>query len=438
MGLALTLCYLPVLEAQNWVRLERHRVAATIESINSDWSADARFFDETTPPAERNNAWVTFKNGALTRVAEVAGACKRPSIIRSLDFPILEHEGPVAFIEDKKIDMPRFEQLLERTRLQNHWTNFGPLSRTLETILLELLKLHDSKTVVMCASGTAALFGLAGLHAVKAGRRLRWVTSAYTFPCQRIGPFADAIVVDCDESGVINLGEVDLLGPQNWDGLIVTNLFGTQRQINRFQEYAASHGKRLLIDGATALFGVDRSGLGTADEMISFHHTKPWGFGEGGCAIVDKHDEMLLRSIFNFGLNSSEVPWPYAFNGKLSEISAASILERLERLPSWSFFYQRQRHRILTLANAVGLGPLGGINPDSITNSLPLLLPSVIPLDRLSGYRFAVHKYYRPLGLGHPHADQIYSRIVNVPCHPGMAAISTGELESFFSQLTLE
>ena len=66
--------------------------------------------------------------------------------------------------------------------------------------------------------------------------------------------------------------------------------------------------------------------------IISLHHTKPFGFGEGGAIIVDKKYENIIRGLICFGMNlSSELHYVReGNNSKISEISAVYILQYLQ------------------------------------------------------------------------------------------------------------
>ena len=44
-----------------------------------------------------------------------------------------------------------------------------------------------------------------------------------------------------------------------------------------------------------------------------------------------------------------------------------------------------------------------------------------------------IAKYYPPI-TGLPMAADIYARIVNIPCHPGMAALTDAQISSLFRQ----
>lgn len=53
----------------------------------------------------------------------------------------------------------------------------------------------------------------------------------------------------------------------------------------------------------------------------------------------------------------------------------------------------------------------------------------------LTGQPFDMGKYYPPLGKGYPKAAHIFSRIVNIPCHSGMAAIPNDVLKAVLRDL---
>lgn len=65
--------------------------------------------------------------------------------------------------------------------------------------------------------------------------------------------------------------------------------------------------------------------------IISFHHTKPIGFGEGGAIIVDRKYSDIVRKIINFGIGLEEKNYFYKYgnNYKMSDISAIYIIQHL-------------------------------------------------------------------------------------------------------------
>ena len=57
--------------------------------------------------------------------------------------------------------------------------------------------------------------------------------------------------------------------------MVVTNLFGSLPDTERFAKFCSARGKSLIVDSAAALLGLDRAAPGLPAEAISFHHTKP-------------------------------------------------------------------------------------------------------------------------------------------------------------------
>jgi dTDP-4-amino-4,6-dideoxygalactose transaminase len=342
----------------------------------------------------------------------------------------------VCFIEDKTPNWSRIAKLSQLSIEANRWTNFGPVAAALERLVGQITGLPENRTVVAASSATTALQALVGLRAARKGRRLRWVASAFGFFSTAIGPLAqDVHIVDCDRNGLLDLSQVDRLDANSWDGLIVTNTFGIANQLDVYAEYCRERGKELIVDSALALLGPDRSRFHDADEVISFHHTKPWGFGEGGCAIVSLKDGDLVRSFLNFGVGADSALAAFATNGKLSDIAAAAIFERLERLPFWANLYHQQRMRIVDLVDQAGLAVLGHPPLHAVCAHIPVLSPRPIAFSDMPDARFDVRKYYRALAPGMPVAEDLYARIVNIPCHPGMAEVSTTEIEAFLEAI---
>lgn len=367
-------------------------------------------------------------------VAQIIGLAPRHPYAGELDRPE-PNADTVPFVEPKRPDWDRIAEICALSADAQRWANFGPVSVALGKVIERLLHLPDDRAVVPASSATAALQAIAGMHAVRAGRSLVWAISAFGFFSTAIGPFAGRIrIVDCDRSGFLDLDLLARLDPESWDGLIVTNVFGLTADFSRYEAFCEARGKPLVIDSAFALPAPRPKGA-KADAIISFHHTKPWGFGEGGCAIVNLENASLVRSFLNFGVGADNAFAAYAANGKMSDIAAAAILERLERMPSWSGLYQRQRRRIVGLVEAAGLDILGTPPETAISAHIPVLAPQPVTLEALLPARFVSRKYYRPLAPGFAVAEEIYARVINVPCHPAMAAVPTAEIEAFFAAL---
>ncbi len=372
-------------------------------------------------------------DSVLSEIAEMIGIPARQHAISGPSAPARAH---IRYVEDKHIDWQRVREITALSEQDRQWANFGPVSLALERVLEYLMRLPDERSVVMCASATVALQSLAALHAVKRGRRLRWVVSAYTFFSQRTGAFADAIVVDCDERGMVDLDAVAALPENAWDGLVVTNLFASLADARSFSDFCKLRDKALILDSAAALFGLNRGSLDHPLDAVSFHHTKPWGVGEGGCMIVDRADVPLARSAINFGIGGPDALKPLSCNGKISDIACAVILERLERLPAWARAYAVQRARIELLCAAADRQLALHAHEDAILASVPVLAARPVERAELDGFGFDVGKYYPPLSGAAPKARHLFAHIINIPSHAGMAGIEDSAVASLLLRLS--
>lgn len=327
----------------------------------------------------------------------------------------------IRFVEDKPVDLHVVERLLRLSQTANHWTNFGPVSLRLEREIASRLGLDASLRVVMCSSGTQALHALVGLHESLAGRSLRWAAGAFGYYCSIQGPLAQAHVIDCDERAMIAL---DDLHAADVDGFIVTNVFGLYDDLDAYRELARQQGKIAIIDAAMA-YGSHAHG---PNEIISFHHTKPWGYGEGGCAIVAAEHERLFRSMISLGHLPGQPVNRRATNGKASDLACAFQLMRLSDLDVLEQTYREQYRRIASLGLEAGFRVLGDVlDHPSIPGNVPLLAPG--PFDDVRHHDVPTGRYYHPLDEA-PRAQAIFDRVVNIPCHPGVASLDDAVLRA--------
>lgn len=340
---------------------------------------------------------------------------------------------PIPFIENKVYDFERLADLLSLSIAQNHHANGGPVSKLLETMVASLTGQSEQRRVIAVSSGTAALHIACGFHAFKADKPdFQWVTSAFNFFSAGVGPLANTMVLDCDTKGGFDLDALRALPSDSYDGVIYTNVFAQYSDWDEVAEFCAIHGKRLVVDNATGLLDRPSAGFasGSPIEIISAHHTKPWGVGEGGLIICDADDEPMLRSLANF---AAPLPHRAAFaasNYKISDLSAAAIIDRLERMPDWAHLYTEQQKRMHALMNEAGLGiaPFSGsTTPLSARAHTPFLCPAPVNATNSVG-PVTLRKYYRPLPstIPTPNADDLFARIFSLSNAPEMRLASDG------------
>lgn len=345
----------------------------------------------------------------------------------------------IAFVEDKRPDYDYIRSLLAKSGDANWWTNFGPVSRMLERQIASLIELPTDRRIVVCASGTVALHGLVNMFAFLKGRPLRWIVSAFTFHSQVQGPLADAVVLDCDDSGFFDREALSRLPDNAYDGIIVTNLFGTACNVDDYIALANRGDKLLIFDSATCFGSRHRGqflgGFGDA-ECFSFHHTKPHGFGEGGCVAVKAVDEDVFRSIINFGLYQQIHTRQLSMNGKMSDVAGAFISDRLRHMRQIAADQREQFGRIVDAARHLGIKTLFDDQSHlGVPNIVPLLFPKPVPPEQLANDYIVLQKYYRPVAT-RPKADWIYSRIVSFPCHRQVAALEDDAIRNVLDRLS--
>jgi len=340
----------------------------------------------------------------------------------------------IFYVENKTPNTKRVNSFLDMSKDANHWANSGPVVKELEKFIHAQLKLGTSHRVLACSSGTAALFA-AGALCNSLFSHMSWTASTFTFPCQQQGPFAKTCFADVDNYGHLCFNKtVDFPS-----GLLVTNLFGGSTDPARYERW--QHGSiedRVVIYDSASSYGttyrdVSIACYGTA-HAFSFHHTKPMGFGEGGCLVVHKDWEPMIRDIINFGGNNESLR-NCSFNGKMSDVSAAYILDRLHNFIEIKATYIEQYNRILDIVARTGLNSIPFLESVSpVPSCVPILLNKPVSLTQLNNPYVILRKYYKPL-VSKPMADNIYSRIVCFPCHTDLNQLSDKEIESVCNEL---
>ena len=338
----------------------------------------------------------------------------------------------MAFVEAKQPDLVRVAELLEQCRAENMWANRGPLYARLKAGFATHMHLDAARAVVPCANGGVALEAMARLHDMRAGRRLRWVGSAFSFKNLGRGYFADMQFVDCTAQGMLDLEAVKRLDPDSWDGLVLVNPFGLAEDMSAYLAFAGETGRPLLIDNAAGLGPEIPDGPWQA---FSLHHTKPYGMGEGGLAVVPAADEEELYALLNYGAVPAD-PGAWLNNGKLSDIACAFLIDRLEKHGDWAPRYLEQAFRVDALAREAGLAPLLPIHPHVPVTSRAYLWPEPLPAENLSRMQHVTcAKYYGPLA-PLPQVTRLYARLVNIPVHPDMARVADAVLAEDLKILT--
>ena len=339
----------------------------------------------------------------------------------------------VKFVEAKPLDMALVTELLDECAAVNQWANFGPLYSRLVEEYAAHMSLGPDLALTPCANAGIALEMVARTLAADAGKpQLRWIGSAFSFKNLGRGYFTDMQILDCDDQGLLDLAALEAVPSDDYDGFIVTNPFGMASDFDRFIRFAEATGKKLVIDNAA---GLDRSIPPWPWQVFSLHHTKPYGFGEGGLVLSPATAKDFLRLLINYD-RIPDAPAYWLNNGKISDVACAFLIARLRTSGTWEQSYLEQRERINALfvvAGAVSLLPVEGAPP---SNSLPVLFGQEIDEDKLGQavLNVDIARQYPPLA-PLPRVSGIYRQLINYPVHPDLNGLSDTQISQDIEML---
>jgi dTDP-4-amino-4,6-dideoxygalactose transaminase len=229
---------------------------------------------------------------------------------------------------------------LERIDASRIYSNWGPLVKELGDRLS--VKLGAPAGSLTCAnSGMAAIVGaiLATCGRATPQRPLA-VVPDYTFTATALAAQMcgyELVLASCDaETWGFTPEALAAHGTQlDRVGLVLPVApYGRLIAQSGWQAFQRSTGIAVVIDGA-ACFDLLQAGgaaaIGPLPLVLSFHATKCYGVGEGGCVITtDQHlSENVLRCL-NFGFLESRNTAMAGTNGKMPEYTAAVGLAELD------------------------------------------------------------------------------------------------------------
>lgn len=314
-----------------------------------------------------------------------------------------------SFVQKKHLDKEKLLNHLKIAENTNQYANYGYAVQLLESEAKKRLKISKEKAVIAVNNGTAALH--TALLALKQYTGLYKIASQdFTFPSGVQGVVTDYEIVDFDYKLNFNFDQIN-----NSHISIVTNIFGHLQDIDLIIEKAKQHKQVLIFDNAATPYSFWKNSnicnYGFAS-FISLHHTKPIGFGEGGLLIIDKEYEELARQTICFGKSDNKSFSRNASNFKMSEISAAAILQWWDQIDfaDLASIYRKNYFNSLTQIE-------GGYAYPSIDKHSDTFFPSCLPvIHHESSYtsNTEIKKYYKPLK-GLPVSQNLYERIL---CYP--------------------
>ena len=319
----------------------------------------------------------------------------------------------IEYLNNKIIDINDVCRYLNISKEHNHYTNNGPVKKILEEKLCQILELNESKKVLCLSNGTAAIQAL--MFLCKKHNINKWIIPAYTFPSAIVGNIFDVKIEDIS----LDSYTIDLEKAKDFDGMIITNLFGSFVDIYEFTSFCKNNNIKLVFDNAASPLskynGINICNFG--DYCIgSLHHTKYMGYGEGGFIVCDKEDYEILESLTNFGFPNPKENMQFASNFKMSDVSAAFILAHINNFNKDNYLEIQNK-----MINEIGKDLLFNYNEGVIYNSMPILFKNPISIDFYRKNGVQVNKYYRPLLDNAKNSHHIYERIINLPLHTNLS-----------------
>jgi dTDP-4-amino-4,6-dideoxygalactose transaminase len=334
----------------------------------------------------------------------------------------------ISWIPKKLINNQRVQELLIKSIESNQFTNGSPCVKLLEERVRDILQIDASKSVVCVSNGTVALWAAVAAMELYHKKDLQFVTQSFTFPASAQGYLDNVVIVDIDQEGGPDLSLIDVSA---CDGIIVTNVFGNVVDIQKYENWCSTHNKFLIFDNAatanTFYKGKNSSNYGTV-ATLSFHHTKPIGFGEGGCIIIDSKYERSLRNIMNFGIDNTEpltAKWHRrGGNYKMSDLQAVYILQYLDNfdkivettITNYNYFLNQTKDLSIRLfPNFSDRTPFVSCIT-FFSDKSDLVIKELLKCD------IYCRKYYNPLEPT-PVATEFYNSIVCISFHVNMTFV---------------
>lgn len=263
----------------------------------------------------------------------------------SLDSSISREPAPPGVVEvipALRPQLPPADRLLPYLRRIDEariYTNWGPLAGELEGRLGTHFGL-GRESVISASSGTAALVGAILAAAGRGGpERPIALLPAFTFVAT-----ASAVeqcgyrpyLMDMDEeSWLLDPGALTDHPILSRTGLVVPVVtFGRPVAQAPWHTFSSRTGVPVVIDGAASFEGLSadpQKFIGSVPVSLSFHATKTFATGEGGCVVTSdaRLSTMVTRSL-NFGFFENRDSVAASTNGKMSEYHAAVGLAELD------------------------------------------------------------------------------------------------------------
>jgi dTDP-4-amino-4,6-dideoxygalactose transaminase len=331
----------------------------------------------------------------------------------------------INWVPKKNINLDLINKKINECIENKHFTNNGWNVRVLQSKIKKNFYLDDNKEVLLVNNGSAGINALIGGLNIYYNKKLRFVVQSFTFPCSRQGLLLDSIIFDIDENMGPNIVELEK-NKNNYDGILITNCFGCSVNIKLYEEFCQKNNKILLYDNAASPYTIydNKNHLNYGHGcMVSLHHTKSIGFGEGGFIVFDKEYLESMKKVICFGYtekNRYEYNI-YASNYKMSEIACIYIDEYLKNLEMINHHHRRiikyfiEKIKENNLESKIKIFKNYSEYENSLMACIPIIFNSKIETKYFLENNIEVKKYYYPLEKEHLNSLTIFENIICFP-----------------------
>ena len=332
----------------------------------------------------------------------------------------------ISWVNNKNIDLEIINKEIINCLQTKHFTNNGKNVLELKKKIHTLFKLDDTKSVLLVCNGAMGINALIGGLNIHYNKKLKWAVQAFTFPCSCQGLLINSIILDIDDNMGPNINNLEELKDE-YDGVLITNCFGCITNIKLYEEFCKVNNKILLFDNAAASYSIyeNKNHLNFGNgSMISLHHTKPIGFGEGGFIVFDnQYLESMEKAIcFGFSADNKLLFDKNASNYKMSEINAIYIENFL--INNLDNIYKTHRNLIKyfilkmkenELENKISIFKSFSNYEDSLLACIPVLFNNKIDIDIFINNNIEAKKYYYSLDRSCKKSVDLFDRIICLP-----------------------
>jgi dTDP-4-amino-4,6-dideoxygalactose transaminase len=331
----------------------------------------------------------------------------------------------MSWVNYKFLDLESVNNKINTCIQSKQLTNNGKYVIELQSTLKKIFNINDDKEILMVCNGANGIDAIVGGVNIYYGRKLKWIVQAFTFPCSHQGLLMDSEIVDIDN---------DLMGPSlhileekinEFDCLLITNCFGATVSINDYVDFCKKHNKLLFFDNAASplTYYNDINHLNHGNGcLVSLHHTKPIGFGEGGFIVFDKLYADAFKKAICFGYtnldrnNYSE----YAGNHKMSEIACIYVSEYLKNVPQIFTHHTKTIVYFLKELEKINNGSVSLFRnhakyEESLLSTIPVIFDKKADIDIFLKHKIEAKKYYYPLDWKCKNSVNLYERIICLP-----------------------